>query len=143
MAVTGKQLGISFVISTGDNFYPSGVADVNDSQWIYSFENVYDAPSLQCRWMVVLGNHDYTADPDAQVNYTFKSDRWFMPARYYDTSIAIGKDSMLLVFLDTEPMERQLRDIPVDSTKYLPGYVEAQLIWLKKVLSSSNAKWKI
>ena len=143
MASAGRQLGISFIITTGDNFYPSGVSDIRDSQWIYSFEKVYDAPSLQCRWMAVLGNHDYLADPDAQVSYTFKSNRWFMPGRYYDTSIAIGKDSMLLVFLDTEPMEKQLRGIPVDSNKYLPGYVDAQLIWLKKVLSSSVAKWKI
>ena len=143
MANAGRQLGISFVISTGDNFYPSGVSDVKDSQWIHSFEKVYDTPSLQCRWMAVLGNHDYLADPDAQVYYTFTSTRWFMPGRYYDTSIAIGRDSMLLVFLDTEPMERQLRDIPVDSNKYLPGYVDDQLIWLKKVLSSSVAKWKI
>jgi tartrate-resistant acid phosphatase type 5 len=143
MASAGRQLGISFVISTGDNFYPSGVSNTKDSQWIHSFENVYNAPSLQRRWMAVLGNHDYLADPDAQVDYTFKSNRWFMPGRYYDTSIAIGKDSMLLVFLDTEPIEKQLRGIPVDSNKYLPSYVDGQLIWLKKVLSSSVAKWKI
>jgi tartrate-resistant acid phosphatase type 5 len=143
MADAGQQLAISFVISTGDNFYPSGVADINDSQWIHSFEKVYAAPSLQCRWLVVLGNHDYLADPDAQVNYTFKSHRWFMRGRYYDTSIAIGKDSILLVFLDTEPIEKQLRGIAVDSNKYFPGYVDDQLIWLKKVLVSSTAKWKI
>jgi hypothetical protein len=143
MASAGRQLGISFIITTGDNFYPSGVSDAKDSQWIYSFERVYDAPSLQCRWMAVLGNHDYWASPQAQVDYTFKSKRWFMPARYYDTSIAIGKDSILFIFLDTEPMERQVRGIPTDSNKYLPGYVDDQLKWLKKVLGSSVAKWKI
>ena len=143
MASAGRQLGISFIITTGDNFYPFGVSDVKDSQWIYSFEKVYDAPSLQCRWMAVLGNHDYWANPQAQVDYTFKSKRWFMPARYYDTSIAIGKDSILLIFLDTEPMERQIRSIPTDSNKYLPCYVDEQLNWLKKILDGSSAKWKI
>ena len=143
MASAGRQLGISFIITTGDNFYPSGVSDVKDSQWVYSFEKVYDASSLQCRWMAVLGNHDYWANPQAQVDYTFKSKRWFMPARYYDTSIAIGKDSILLIFLDTEPMERQIRSIPTDSNKYLPGYVDEQLNWLKKILDGSSAKWKI
>lgn len=143
MASAGRQLGISFIITTGDNFYPSGVSDVKDSQWIYSFEKVYDAPSLQCRWLAVLGNHDYWANPQAQVDYTFKSKRWFMPARYYDTSIAIGKDSIRLIFLDTEPMEKHIRGIPVDSNKYLPGYVDEQLNWLKKILDGSSAKWKI
>jgi tartrate-resistant acid phosphatase type 5 len=143
MSVAGQQLGISFIISTGDNFYPSGVADVKDSHWIYSFEQVYDAPSLQCRWMVVLGNHDYSASPQAEVDYTYKSERWFMPARYYDTTMAIGKDSMLLVFLDTEPIEMQLRGLPADTNKYSPGYVDQQLVWLKKTLGASTAKWKI
>lgn len=143
MAEAAAQLGISFVISTGDNFYPAGVSGVADSQWIYSFENVYDAPSLQCKWMAVLGNHDYSLNPQAQVDYTFESDRWFMPARYYDTSIAIGNDSILFVFLDTEPIEKQLRRIPADNIKYFPGYVGQQLTWLKDVLSSSKAKWKI
>jgi hypothetical protein len=143
MAAAGKQLNISFVISTGDNFYPAGVRDVNDSQWIHSFENVYDAPPLRRKWMAVLGNHDYLLNPQAQVNYTFENDRWYMPARYYDTSIAACSDSILFVFLDTEPIEKQLRGIPADNTKYFPGYVEQQLTWLKNVLSSSKAKWKI
>ena len=47
--------------------------------------------------VAVLGNHDYTLDPDAQVNYSYISKRWYMPRRYYDTSIVIGHDSMLLV----------------------------------------------
>jgi len=143
MASAGRQLGISFIISTGDNFYPSGVSDVRDSQWVYSFEKVYDAPSLQCRWLAVLGNHDYSADPRAQVDYTFKSNRWFMPGRYYDTSMAIGNDSILFIFLDTEPIEKQIRGIPIDSNNVWPGHVDEQLKWLKKVLGSSVAKWKI
>ena len=143
MASAGQQLGISFIISTGDNFYPAGVSDVKDSQWIYSFEKVYDAPSLQHRWLTVLGNHDYMTNPQAQVDYTFQNKYWFMPRRYYDTSMAIGEDSILFVFLDTEPIEIQLRGIPIDSTKYLPGYADQQLTWLKKVLGSSSARWKI
>lgn len=143
MAATARQLNISFVIATGDNFYPAGVNSINDSQWVHTFENVYADSSLQCRWLAVLGNHDYTLNPDAQVNYTTVSKRWYMPRKYYDTSIAMGNDSMLMVFLDTEPIEKQLRGIPADTNKYSSSYVDEQLDWLKKTLSSSTAKWKI
>ena len=143
MAAAARQLNISFVIATGDNFYPAGVTSVNDSQWVHTFENVYADTSLQCRWLAVLGNHDYTLDPDAQVNYTYVSKRWYMPRRYYDTSIAIGHDSMLLVFLDTEPIKRLLSGVPADTTKYSASYVNEQLAWLKKTLAGSNAKWKL
>ncbi|WP_276503370.1 metallophosphoesterase [Terrimonas pollutisoli] len=143
MAAAARQLNISFVIATGDNFYPAGVNSINDSQWVHTFENVYADSSLQCRWLAVLGNHDYTLDPDAQVNYTYISTRWYMPQRYYDTSIIIGQDSMLMVFLDTEPIEKQLRGIPADTNKYSTSYVDEQLAWFKKTLSSSSAKWKI
>src|ERR1700761_423395 len=69
-----KQMGLwgathpnQFVISAGDNFYPSGVVSEMDPLWHYSFENIYTAHSLQCDWYPILGNHDYIADPDAQV----------------------------------------------------------------------------
>ncbi|MFC0774694.1 metallophosphoesterase [Terrimonas alba] len=143
MAAAARQLNISFVIATGDNFYPTGVNSIHDSQWVHTFENVYADSSLQCRWLAVLGNHDYTLDPDAQVNYTYGSKRWYMPRRYYDTSVIIGHDSMLLVFLDTEPIEKQLRGIPADTNKYSSSYADEQLDWFKKTLSSSTAKWKI
>lgn len=143
MESAASQLGISFVIATGDNFYPAGVESVKDSHWVHSFENVYDHPSLQCLWLPVLGNHDYGLNPDAQVDYTLQSKRWYMPRRYYDTSIALGKDSMLFVFLDTEPIERQLRGLPADTNKYAASYVDDQVSWLKEKLSSSTAKWKI
>jgi tartrate-resistant acid phosphatase type 5 len=143
MGKAGSQLNISFVISTGDNFYPGGVSTVADSQWISSFENVYNASSLRVKWYPVLGNHDYILDPDAQVAYTQHSSRWHMPARYYDTSFAIGTDSVLVVFLDTDPMDRELRKLPYDSLKYPAGGVTKQLQWLEQVLSTSRAKWKM
>lgn len=143
MAKAAEQLNISFIISTGDNFYPAGVSSVSDSQWIYSFERVYDAPSLRRKWLAVLGNHDQQGNPDAQVQYTFHYNNWYMPARYYDTTIAAANDSILFVFLDTEPIELKLRGIALDSIKYPFGHVERQLSWLKQVLGRSTARWKI
>ena len=143
MAIAAEQLGVSFIISTGDNFYPAGVTSVSDSQWIYSFEKVYDAPSLRRRWLVALGNHDHLGNPNAQVEYTFHNNNWYMPGRYYDTTIAAADDSILLVFLDTAPIEAQLGGITPDSINYPPGYVYHQLSWLNQVLSRTTAQWKI
>lgn len=126
-----------FVISTGDNFYPKGVISEQDPLWHYSFENVYRAHSLQCDWYPILGNHDYGADPDAQIRYSAVSRRWKMPARYYakDVSLGKGRGTALFVMLDTNPM---LDDDRKDETK-------TQLAWLEDTLKAapSDTKWKI
>src|SRR5689334_12248100 len=44
-----------FIISVGDNFYPSGVASVTDSQWKTTFEDIYSAPQINKPWYAVLG----------------------------------------------------------------------------------------
>lgn len=126
----------NFVISTGDNFYPKGVISEQDPLWHYSFENVYSAHALQCDWYPVLGNHDYGADPDAQVRYSSVSRRWKMPARYYSKEVSLGRDlgKVLFVMLDTNPM--------IDASRL--DETEKQLKWLKEVLqTSSDFKWKI
>ena len=50
MGETAAQIGASFVISVGDNFYEDGVKSVDDPIWKTSFEDVYRAPSLQAPW---------------------------------------------------------------------------------------------
>jgi len=139
-----KQMGIwgathpnDFVISVGDNFYPLGVVNEMDPLWHYSFENIYTAHSLQCNWYPVLGNHDYGADPDAQVRYSKISRRWNMPARYYTKEISLGRDKgkALFVMIDTDPML-------FESKK---EYSEKQIAWINETLKNASAdvKWKI
>jgi len=82
MATAAQAVGAKFIVSVGDNFYNDGVASVDDPQWQTSFEKVYSAPSLQVPWQVILGNHDYRGNCDAQVAYGQTSPRWKMPARY-------------------------------------------------------------
>ncbi len=143
MGNAAHDLGASFVVATGDNFYPYGVQSTQDYHWISSFESIYTAQSLHVKWYVVLGNHDYASNPDAQVAYTKISSRWTMPARYYTKSFTVGKDSLLMVFLDTDAIEKELRGQAHDSVKYVAGAVEKQRQWLESLLASSNAKWKI
>jgi acid phosphatase len=59
MGESAQELDARFVISVGDNFYEDGVTSVDDPAWQASFEKIYDAPSLQVPWRVILGNHDY------------------------------------------------------------------------------------
>jgi tartrate-resistant acid phosphatase type 5 len=138
----------NFVISCGDNFYPSGVVSENDPLFHYSFENIYTAHSLQCDWYPVLGNHDYHTDVDAQVRYTKMSRRWNMPARYYAKEVSLKKDKeikgpekeqakgkVLFVMMDTDPF---LHENKAD-------YVQTEMKWLNETLekASADVKWKI
>lgn len=50
MGRIGEELDIDFVVSTGDNFYDSGLTGVDDKAFEESFTNVYTAKSLQKQW---------------------------------------------------------------------------------------------
>ena len=133
-----------FIISTGDNFYPSGVVSEHDPLWHYSFENIYTAFSLQWDWYPILGNHDYKSDPDAQVRYSTISRRWKMPSRYYSKTFVLkdGK-KVLMAFIDTNPMIPEF----YANSEYGPHVAgqqpEKQLAWLDQLLTNSDAYWKI
>jgi tartrate-resistant acid phosphatase type 5 len=147
MGKAASEMGTDFIISTGDNFYPKGVISEFDPLWKYSFEDIYTDFSLQWDWYVVLGNHDYLSNPDAEVAYSKISRRWKMPARFYSKTFAIQNDTtkqVLIAFIDTNPFIPQFykgqyskATIGQDST--------AQKQWLESVLSnnSPNIKWKI
>jgi len=133
----GKANPNNFIISVGDNIYPKGVVSEYDPAWHYSFENVYTAHSLQVDWFSVLGNHDYAADPDAQIRYSKISRRWNMPSRYYtkEVSLGEGKGKALFVMIDTQPIIYDIKD----------QQPEKQLAWINQTLkeASADVKWKI
>lgn len=109
MEEAAKKLDAEFVIALGDNFYPNGVASIDDPNWMFSYENIYKGYHLEIPWHVVLGNHDYRGNPQAQIDYTKKSQRWNMPSRYFDYQFE-DEDTGLLVnflFLDTNPFEKK------------------------------------
>lgn len=148
MDITATTYNTQFIISTGDNFYPSGVISEWDPLWRYSFEDIYTGFHLQWDWYPVLGNHDYKSDPDAQVRYSKISRRWKMPARYYSKKFYINADTtqaVLIAFIDTNTL------IPLFYTnrEYGPNVRNQDTVkqkkWLEKVLGdpSPNIKWKI
>ena len=148
MGKTATAIIPQFIISTGDNFYPSGVISERDPLFFFSFENIYTDFHLQWDWYLTLGNHDYKSNPDAQVQYSKISRRWKMPSRYYTKKFAINGDSanqVLIAFIDTNPLIPEF----YKNAEYGPNVITqdstAQKKWLEKVLSdkSPNIKWKI
>ena len=142
MGVTAAEIGSSFTISTGDNFYENGVESATDPQWTTSFEEVYTHPALRSRWYAVLGNHDYRGLPQAQLDRATASPRWFMPARYYKASPIPFVD---LFFLDTSPLVHSYRERVHSriAANVASQDVGAQLTWLDEALAKSTAAWKI
>jgi len=146
MGIVAKKFKPEFIISTGDNIYPNGVRSTRDHNWIASFENIYTSQSLQSDWYVVLGNHDYRGDPQAEIDYSEVDRRWNMPARYYSKTFFIGEDStngVLMIFIDTTPF---LSESYLGDKNHVKGQdTAAQRIWLEKTLAEapSNIKWKM
>jgi hypothetical protein len=148
MAKTASTVPVSFYISTGDNFYPKGVASTQDPHWHYSFEEVYKDFKLQNEWYSILGNHDYMGDPDAQVAYTNISRRWMMPARYYDKTFSLRDGSggkVRMAFIDTNPLIAEF----YRNLEYGPNVrtqdTTAQKQWLQQLLTKKEegVQWNL
>ncbi|MDR3522675.1 MAG: tartrate-resistant acid phosphatase type 5 family protein [Acetobacteraceae bacterium] len=141
MGRSAAAIGSRLVISVGDNFYEDGVTSIADSQWHSSFEAIYTAPSLQTRWDVILGNHDYRGSVQAQLDYARLSKRWTMPGRVFIRSEMLTDGTQIdFFYIDTSPMLSMYRGTKV---RIDDQNVPAQLAWLDAVLGRSQAKWKI
>jgi tartrate-resistant acid phosphatase type 5 len=146
MAKNADATKARFVISAGDNFYSYGVDSVKDPQWQTSFEKVYHQPALQIPWHVVLGNHDYNGNTDAQIEYGRGHSRWNMPARYYSQTHRINDATTAdFFYLDTSPMIASYRRSSSGKrAANLAGQdPKKQLAWFKDALVASQAAWKI
>jgi len=144
MDIIGTKVEPEFIISTGDNFYPNGVASVNDPYWKTSFEDVYNGFSLFCPWYVVLGNHDYRGNYQAEIDYTQISRRWNMPSQYFFKDVEVDGVKTRFVFIDTSPLNDEYYEAD-EFEKYSKVHGQdttAQLIWLDSVLNA-DVDWKI
>lgn len=141
MGRTGAAIGSAFTVSVGDNFYENGVTGLDDPHWQTSFEQVYTAPALQSPWKVILGNHDYRGNVQAQLDYSQHSPRWQLPARYWSETHALPDGARAAFFyLDTSPFIKKY----YGSTVAVQGQdAQAQLDWLDAQLGASKAEWNI
>ncbi|CAI9113245.1 OLC1v1013818C1 [Oldenlandia corymbosa var. corymbosa] len=145
MGIVGENLDIDFVVSTGDNFYDSGLTGEHDPAFVNSFVNIYTAKSLQKQWYSVLGNHDYRGDVEAQLSPLLRKidSRWLCLR-----SFVVNAEIADLFFVDTTPFVRNYFDEPehgYDWTGVNPvaTYTSIVLEDLESALKSSTAKWKI
>ena len=138
MAKTAREVHVDFFINVGDNFYPKGVASTQDPHWKYSLEEIYKDFSLQKEWYSILGNHDYMGDPDAQVAYTKISQRWVMPARYFQKTLGLRDGSgkkMKFTFIDTNPLIPEFYSNPEYGPNVRTQDTTAQKAWIKEQIT--------
>lgn len=144
MALAAKKIQPRFVVSVGDNFYEVGVTSATDPQWQSSFENVYNDPALQIPWHVILGNHDYCGNCEAQLEYSRHHPRWNMPARYFQQTHKIdGTVAADFFYLDTTPMVQKYKKHEIMRANVESQDVNKQIAWFTDALAASPAPWKI
>jgi tartrate-resistant acid phosphatase type 5 len=124
---TAKRDGLDFVILTGDNFYPKGVASVDDPLWKTRFEDLYGR--LHVPFYVALGNHDYIGSPEAEIEYGSKDPDWKMPARYYAETRTLKDGTAIKIII-------------IDTNAIIEGHGDEQLAWLDRELDDARARWK-
>ena len=94
-----NQTAYAGVVLLGDNFYPSGVASVDDIQWKEKFEDIYGHGCLgKLNFYATLGNHDYKGNALAEIDYSNHSTQWKLPGRFYGIRL---NDLVEFVFFDS------------------------------------------
>jgi tartrate-resistant acid phosphatase type 5 len=121
IAVDHQKKPFDFGLTTGDNFYGSGMHSTDDPRWKTWWEELYGP--LGIKFYATLGNHDwYHPDsPAAEILYSQKSPTWRMPAPYYTFTAG----SAQFFAIDTNDIS------------------EAQASWLREELEKSRARWKV
>lgn len=123
--------GCSFAVYLGDNFYPSGVAAIDDDLFRTHFELPYAA--LEFPFWVVLGNHDYGGNgagyefwkTDHEVNYSLRNPKWKMPAKNYTFT------------------EGPIDFIALDTNAIFWGYGDEQKSAMAGRLAASTKPWQV
>jgi predicted phosphodiesterase len=140
----------NFLCALGDNFYPFGVKNTNDSLWISNYSNLFTSNNLFCPWYVILGNHDYFRNPSAQINYYLekKDIRWIMPSKYYNIVKEIDNKIIEIIALDTVTLcpdtSLNLLSNNIIKKENINNYEKnKQIKWFKNILKNSKADWLI
>lgn len=133
-------------VGLGDNIYESGPNGPDDVQFSSKFEK--PNAGLNFPWLMALGNHDNTAIApgdggwlvrgDTEVAYHRRSQRWYMPSRYYSAKLGVAD----FFILDLNPLAAYIP--PFLSPYWEPGgsYMTRQSNWLRAELRRSRAPWK-
>lgn len=132
-----------FVAALGDVHHFNGVQSTDDPLWMSNYESIYSHPELMLDWFPILGNHEYRGNTQACIDYSQKSRRWEMPARYYTKVFAHDGMTIRLVWIDTAPLIAKYRK---DTEKYPDAGRQdwkRQLAWLDSVLTAEREDWVV
>ena len=135
------QQKIDFILTTGDNFYQTGVNDVNDPHFQESFEIIYSA-SNKIPWYIALGNHDYMGNIQSLIDYSEKNSFWIFPSPYYffEKNLTQSK-KVLFVITDTNEFIHFLGFRYRSYMRRDKGI--RQLSWINAILRDNSSQWKI
>ena len=142
MGSIAEQASPDAILALGDTHHYMGVQSVDDPLWMTNYELIYAHPELQVKWYPLLGNHEYRGNTQAVMDYSDKSRRWDMPARYYSKSFKGGDATLRVIFLDTPALIDKYHnagDYP-DAEKQ---DIDTQLQWLDNELSDAKEDWTI
>ncbi|KAL4237006.1 Tartrate-resistant acid phosphatase type 5 [Mactra antiquata] len=145
MASVTETYKSSFNLALGDNFYFSGVKNVEDKRFQQTFEDVFHYEALYNPWYLVAGNHDHHGNVSAQIAYSNISERWNFPNYYYKLEFKVGKGKTLdIIMIDTVLLCGNTKhdsegDQPEVSEKH--RVEENQWIWIEQQLRSSKADY--
>ncbi|XP_052882217.1 purple acid phosphatase 3-like [Gossypium arboreum] len=148
MGSIGEKIEVDFIISTGDNFYDDGLRGVKDPAFHQSFSDIYTAPSLQKQWYIVLGNHDYRGNVEAQLSPMLRKmdTRWLCLRSFI---LIAGPQMVEIFFVDATPFVSNYFIDPKDHVYDWKGisprlhYINNLLLEFESGLRESTAKWKI
>lgn len=108
MKEIAQKMNISFIISAGDNFYPTGITSPFDPRITHTFKNVYLKNSVleQIPWFLVAGNHDHRMDrAKHQIEYSKYNDLWNFPDYLHTLLLKLNSTDKLksirFIFVDT------------------------------------------
>ncbi|EFC42417.1 predicted protein [Naegleria gruberi] len=137
----------SFVIGVGDNIYDYGVGSATDEQFATKFENIYSQynGTKNLPWKLMLGNHDYRNNPNAQIQY--KSSLWDLPAYYYifNKTSTLGGFNVSFVVTDTNTFQPDSL-MNQQYVKEQSAFKQDQLNMIESVLKENYGKtntWSI
>ena len=143
MGMMAEEIGPECIIAAGDVHHFDGVQSVDDPLWMTNYELIYSHPELMIDWLPVLGNHEYRGNTQAVMDYSDKSRRWNMSARYYTKVYEAEGTTVRFVMVDTTPLMSKYRE---DSEKYPDACKQdnaKQLAWVDSVLTSAEEDWVI
>lgn len=141
MGTVAGQTGPEAILALGDIHHYQGIQSVDDPLWYTNFELIYSHPELQVMWHPILGNHEYRGNTQAVMDYSAKSRRWDMPARYYSKSFREDNVSIRIVFIDTAPLIDKYRKKSDTYPDAAGQNIENQLQWLDKTLAEATEDW--